>query len=71
MTTSTPLRMEYTVHFAAQTKGRKTLQQGEKPTPVVSIWTRPASTVKGTSVMSGRSVVISRRKESGVGLERE
>ena len=34
MTTSTPLRMEYTVHFATQTKGRKTLQHGEKPTPV-------------------------------------
>ncbi len=34
MTTSTPLRMEYTVHFATQAKGRKTLQQGEKPTPI-------------------------------------
>jgi hypothetical protein len=26
--------MEYTVHFATQAKGRKTLQQGEQPTPV-------------------------------------
>lgn len=34
MTTSTPLRMEYTVHFATQAKGRKTLPYGEKPTPV-------------------------------------
>lgn len=34
MTTPTPLRMEYTVHFATQAKGRKTLQHGEKPTPV-------------------------------------
>jgi len=34
MTTSTPLRMEYTVHFATQAKGRKTLQHGEKPKPV-------------------------------------
>jgi hypothetical protein len=32
--TDTPLRMEYTVHFATQAKGRKTLQQGVKPTPV-------------------------------------
>jgi len=31
MTTTTPLRMEYSVHFATQAKGRKTLQQGEKP----------------------------------------
>jgi hypothetical protein len=34
MNTITPLRMEYTVHFATQAKGRKTLQQGEKPQPV-------------------------------------
>ena len=34
MSTNTPLRMEYTVHFATQAKGRKTLQQGEKPQPV-------------------------------------
>ena len=34
MTTSTPLRMEYTVHFATQAKGRKTLLHGEKPAPV-------------------------------------
>lgn len=34
MTTTTLLRMVYTVHFATQTKGRKTLQQGEKPTPI-------------------------------------
>lgn len=33
MNTNTPLRMEYTVHFATQTKGRKILQQGEKPKP--------------------------------------
>ncbi len=31
MSTNTPLRMEYTVHFATQAKGRKTLQHGEKP----------------------------------------
>ncbi len=31
MNTNTSLRMEYTVHFATQAKGRKTLQQGEKP----------------------------------------
>ena len=31
MNTNTPLRMEYTVHFATQTKGRKTIQPGEKP----------------------------------------
>jgi len=31
MSTTTPLRMEYTVHFATQAKGRKTIQQGEKP----------------------------------------
>ena len=30
MNTNTPLRMEYTVHFATQAKGRKTIQQGEK-----------------------------------------
>jgi len=34
MTTTTPLRMEYTVHFATQAKGRKTLQQGKKPRPI-------------------------------------
>ena len=31
MSTNTPLRMEYTVYFATQAKGRKTIQQGEKP----------------------------------------
>ena len=31
MNTNTPLRMEYTVHFATQAKGRKTIQPGEKP----------------------------------------
>ena len=34
MSTNIPLRIEYTVHFATQAKGRKTLQQGEKPQPV-------------------------------------
>ncbi len=34
MNTSTPLRMEYTVHFATQAKGRKTIRQGEKPQPI-------------------------------------
>jgi len=31
MNTNIPLRVEYTVHFATQAKGRKTIQQGEKP----------------------------------------
>lgn len=31
MSTNTPLRVEYTVHFTTQAKGRKTIQQGEKP----------------------------------------
>lgn len=31
MNTNTPLRLEYTVHFATQAKGRKTIKQGEKP----------------------------------------
>jgi len=30
MNMNTPLRMEYTVHFTTQAKGRKTLQQGEQ-----------------------------------------
>lgn len=34
MSPNTPLRMEYKVHFAIQAKGRKTLQQGEKPQPI-------------------------------------
>ena len=34
MTTNTPLRMEYTVHFATQAKGRKTIKQGAKPQTV-------------------------------------
>lgn len=34
MNTDTPLRVEYTVHFTTQAKGRKTLQQGEKPQPL-------------------------------------
>lgn len=31
MNTATPLRVEYTVHFATKSKGRKTFQHGEKP----------------------------------------
>ena len=34
MNTDTPLRIEYTVHFETQVKGRKTIQQGEKPQPI-------------------------------------
>ncbi|OPZ86041.1 MAG: hypothetical protein BWY76_01135 [bacterium ADurb.Bin429] len=34
MSIDTPLRMEFTVHFETHTKGRKTIQQGEKPQPV-------------------------------------
>jgi hypothetical protein len=34
MSTNTPLRIEYTVHFATQAKGREMLQRGEKPQPV-------------------------------------
>lgn len=34
MSTDTALRMEFTVHFETHAKGRKTLQQGEKPQPI-------------------------------------
>ncbi|MEI9900044.1 MAG: hypothetical protein WDN31_07765 [Hyphomicrobium sp.] len=39
------------------------------PNSVLSVWKCPASTVKGTSVMSGRSVVISRIRLRGVGFK--